>query len=430
MSDNERGRRNNGWKGPFGTRRDIIFSAEDFDPQELQSMSKKGHFDDDLRNIPTIRSSITGIDGNLRIFIGKGDRVVIKIDKEMPDIEIAARNILLEPGTKALVINSGIGALGVVLAAMNQETNVFLYDSNVQDSQLSQRNLEANYEHTRNASVINGVPKRSVRTAIYDVASGYTALQTITDNVLLAKSSLKEGGNFYCITYTGAGAPRHEAIVKNIFGNVTTVAKGNGGYRVFEAVNKGDFSVGQQDREEETAEFSIFGRHFSLLTEPGVFSKGSLDPGTRLLLESVPVSNFNRLLDLGCGWGPIGIVAASTNSRGKAVLVDIDSQAVKVAQENIRRLDLENRVKAIATNDVRTVGGNFDLVLTNPPLHADTGSLVELFKRVKKVTNNNGKVYIVVEKTYIEKFKQILNEVFGRYEIVNQNSEYYILSTK
>ena len=84
MSDNERNRHKTGLAGLFqrGIIRDtIVFNEEDYDPPEIQPMTKKGYFDDDRRDIPTVRSSISEIEGNLRIFIGKGDRVVVKIDK-------------------------------------------------------------------------------------------------------------------------------------------------------------------------------------------------------------------------------------------------------------------------------------------------------------------------------------------------------------
>ena len=125
MSDNERNRHKTGLAGLFqrGIIRDtIVFNEEDYDPPEIQPMTKKGYFDDDRRDIPTVRSSISEIEGNLRIFIGKGDRVVVKIDKAMPDVEMAAKNIFPEAHSTAMVINSGIGAVGLVLAAVNRGT--------------------------------------------------------------------------------------------------------------------------------------------------------------------------------------------------------------------------------------------------------------------------------------------------------------------
>lgn len=395
-------------------------------------MIKKSHLDNDFRYIPTVRSSIPEIDNRLRIFIGKGNRVIIKIDKEMPEIEMAAKNIAFGHGTTSLILNSGIGALGLMLSVKNRDVNFLLYDTNVKNSKLSQRNLDVNFDYSRNARVVGEeeIPK-PIDTVVYDIAGGYSAIQTIEENIFSAKNYLKVGGKFYLITYKKAGAERHENIVKNIFGsqNTAIITKGRGGYRIIEAINTGEKERCVSERR-RTVEFSILGKHFSLFTKSGLFSKNNLDPGTRFLLESVDLNSFDRLLDLGCGWGAIGIVALIINPQGKALLVDIDSQAVKTARKNIEKLGIGNRARAIATDNVRALGNNFDLVLTNPPLHTDTGSLIEMFRRVKRILRKDGQIYLVVERTYLEKFKRVLDEVFHNHSTFNRNDNYYILSAQ
>lgn len=431
MSDNERGGRKADLKGlTRGFVKDVIFIGDDYNPQKVQPMAKKGYFDDDRRDIPTVHSSIPEIDGKLRIFVGKGDRVVVKIDKEMPNVETAAKSIFLESSTTALVINSGIGAVSLVLAITNQGTKFLLYDSNIQNASVSRRNLDANFEYSRNVTIIDDVEsQKPVESVIYDISTGYSALQSVKDNVLLVRRSLKEHGTLYCITYTRAGAERHKSIIRDVFGdgNVAIITRGNGGYMVIKAVKQNGASETLPSHIGSKVDFSIFGTHFSLLTEPGLFSKDGFDAGTRLLLESINLHSYNRLLDLGCGWGPIGIIASTINPRGSSVMVDVDTHAVKVARENVGRLGLDNRVKIIATDDVRTIGGNFDLILSNPPLHADTRALIEMFKRVRKVLSKRGEMYLVVEKTYLDKFGQVLDHVFNRYRIVNHRDNYYIL---
>lgn len=374
------------------------------------------------------RSLITKIINKLTIFTGKGDYLVAKIDKKMPDIIIAAKSISLEPETNVLIFNSSNGTMGIILAAIYQDTSFFLYDSNIQNSNLSKKNLEINYEYTKNVHTTSEIStEKLMDTAIYNITSGYTALSTITENVGLIKKTLKKEGKFYLITHTKVGARRHENIVKNIFGNVATLSKGNGGYRVFRSINEGRKSIREQNNKKEKVKFSIFGKQFSLLTKPGIFSKSVLDLGTKFLLENSPIFNFNKLLDFGCGWGPIGLVASIFNPQGKVILVDIDSKAVDVAQENIKRLKLTDRVKALGTDDVTTIGERFDLILSNPPLHTNTADLIEMFKKIKEVMEKNGKFYMVIEKTYVEKFKQILGKIFVRYEITNHNDRYFII---
>ena len=290
--------------------------------------------------------------------------------------------------------------------------------------------METNFEYSKNATVIDDIEsQKPVESVIYDISAGYSALQTVKDNISLAKRSLKEHGNFYCITYTRAGAERHESIITEVFGdgNVDIMARGNGGYRIIKAVKESRGSEVLSTHSSNNTDFSIFGIHFSLLTEPGLFSKDNLDTGTRFLLESVNLHSYNRLLDLGCGWGPIGIIASTVNPRGSSVMVDIDRRAVDAARKNVIKLGLSNKVKVIATDDVRTVGGNFDLVLSNPPLHADTRALIEMFKRVRNVLGKKGEMYLVIEETYLDKFGQVLDDVFSHHRIVNHKDNYYIL---
>ena len=77
------------------------------------------------------------------------------------------------------------------------------------------------------------------------------------------------------------------------------------------------------------------GQDFSFLSASGVFSRGAVDDGTRLLLETVDVRPADRIADVGCGYGVIGIVAARCAPAGCATLVDSDALAVELARRNI-----------------------------------------------------------------------------------------------
>ena len=172
------------------------------------------------------------------------------------------------------------------------------------------------------------------------------------------------------------------------------------------------------------------GHAFSVTTEPSLFSKDKLDEGTRLLLETVDLKSFRRLLDVGCGWGPIGIAAATLNRDGKVVMTDIDLRATELARRNARDLGLDNRTEVIPTSDLKTIPGNFDLILSNPPFHQDYGTLIRLFRDSRGLLEKNGKMFVVVEKTYLEKFKSIFQETFGNFSITANNEQYFVLEAR
>jgi 16S rRNA (guanine1207-N2)-methyltransferase len=84
------------------------------------------------------------------------------------------------------------------------------------------------------------------------------------------------------------------------------------------------------------------GRRWEFLTDRGVFARGGVDRGTRLLAETMRIEPTDHVLDLGCGYGPLGLVAAALAPAGQAVLVDINARAVELARENARRHGLDN----------------------------------------------------------------------------------------
>ncbi len=81
------------------------------------------------------------------------------------------------------------------------------------------------------------------------------------------------------------------------------------------------------------------GERFEFLTSSGVFSKRDIDKGTRLLIENMVINDGDCVLDIGCGYGPIGIVAAK-NPKTKVLLTEINKRAVKLTKENVKLNDV------------------------------------------------------------------------------------------
>ncbi len=112
------------------------------------------------------------------------------------------------------------------------------------------------------------------------------------------------------------------------------------------------------------------GRTWTFLTDRGVFAKGAVDAGTCLLIEAMVLAPSDAVLDLGCGYGPVGIVAAALVPRGHVVFVDINERAVALARENVRRHALANAEVLHGDGCAPVAGRLFDVVLTNPPIRA------------------------------------------------------------
>ena len=137
------------------------------------------------------------------------------------------------------------------------------------------------------------------------------------------------------------------------------------------------------------------GKVWTFLTDRGVFAHAGIDPGTRLLVESMRIEPSDHVLDLGCGYGPIGLVAAYLAGEGHVALVDVNERAVNLAAQNARRLGLHN-VEVLQGDGTQPVADwSFDVVVTNPPIRAGKATLRRLIREVHTVLRPGGRFYFV-----------------------------------
>ncbi len=136
-------------------------------------------------------------------------------------------------------------------------------------------------------------------------------------------------------------------------------------------------------------------RTLKFLTRPGLFSPKRIDRGTRLLLANAVIPRGCTVLDVGCGYGAIGIVAAA---RGAQVdMIDCDSRAVALADKNLQENGLPGRTHlASSLRGIRRKA--FDVVLTNPPTHGGNDLVLSLFHDMVRVCSSRGHVWAVVGK--------------------------------
>ncbi len=140
------------------------------------------------------------------------------------------------------------------------------------------------------------------------------------------------------------------------------------------------------------------GRRWTFLTDRGVFARAAVDAGTRLLIETMVIRPTDDVLDLGCGYGPVGMVAATLAHQGHIVLVDINERAIDLARENIRRYGLAN-AEVLQGDGCAPVGNRqFDAVLTNPPIRAGKAT-VRRFVREAWAHLRSGGRFLFVART-------------------------------
>ena len=151
---------------------------------------------------------------------------------------------------------------------------------------------------------------------------------------------------------------------------------------------------GDDTRREISA--TIWGRPFGFTTSSGVFSGGRLDPGTAVLLRSVdppPPAPGRRLLDLGCGYGPIAVALAAVCPGADVTAVDVNDRALELARLNAARAGVD--VTAARPDDVPP-DARFDEIWSNPPIRIGKAALHELLSTWLARLDADGRAYLVV----------------------------------
>lgn len=144
-----------------------------------------------------------------------------------------------------------------------------------------------------------------------------------------------------------------------------------------------------------TIELSLGDRVLRFRTARGVFSRRSVDRGTRLLLEAAPLGEARRILDLGCGYGALGIVAAARAPQARVVLVDVNPRAVALAEENIALNRVRNAEARCGDGCAPVAGERFDLILFNPPIRAGREVVRRLLEEAHGCLRGGGRLYLV-----------------------------------
>lgn len=170
----------------------------------------------------------------------------------------------------------------------------------------------------------------------------------------------------------------------------------------------------------------VNGIPLSLISSHGVFSKERLDLGTRVLLENITIPEKGIVADVGCGYGPIGIYIALKNPNIFVYMIDIDEKAVYLAERNVKRYKLENRVRVIKNNILKNLSLKFDAIYSNPPLKAGKAFIETMAEQSYDKLNDKAFVELVVYKGE-ENTKTIFKKYFNDVKVIKRVKGYSII---
>ena len=161
-----------------------------------------------------------------------------------------------------------------------------------------------------------------------------------------------------------------------------------------------------------------------LYTDNGVFNKKGLDFGTRVLLENLDFENKNSFLDVGCGCGPIGFFLL-LNGKSNVDMIDVNNRAINLTKIGLKK----NHITANVYNSdaYQNVEGTYDMIITNPPIHAGKEKIYEIVRDSVNHLNNKGEIWIVIRKDQGAKSLIKDNEDLFNFEIVNKIKGFWIL---
>jgi 16S rRNA (guanine1207-N2)-methyltransferase len=173
------------------------------------------------------------------------------------------------------------------------------------------------------------------------------------------------------------------------------------------------------------------GKSFEFLTASGVFSRQRVDLGTRLLIESMRVPESGCVLDLGCGYGAIGIAAAAFNPRLYVVLVDVNVRAVWLARQNLQKNFVTNAEVRKGRLYAPVKDLSFDSVLVNPPVSAGLETVRAMILGAPLHMGCGGAFQMVVKsKVGGKRLIGILEGAFGNVEVLARQSGYRVLMSR
>ncbi len=171
-------------------------------------------------------------------------------------------------------------------------------------------------------------------------------------------------------------------------------------------------------------EFSYRGHTLRLVTDSGVFSRGSVDEGSAFLMDCLPELS-GRVLDMGCGAGVIGVCIGKAN-RIELTQSDVNRRALDLTWENLKRNGVSGTV--VESDGFSALTGTFDTIVTNPPIRAGKAVIYRLFAEAREHLAEGGALYLVIRKQQgAESAKRYLETLFATVGLIGRKKGYWVL---
>lgn len=344
-----------------------------------------------------------------------------------PGVALIAQVMEIGPADHVLDLNCGVGWLGVLAARRTQGRIVMASDHGLA-VEAARRTMAMNGFEGR-AAIVHGDGLSLLEPEGFDVVflnipKGKEVAQRL---VRIAAWALRPGGRLYLAGPKRGGIESLIAYARDLFGRAPVWAYGSG-YRVAVATRPPALPIELpgDDFVERTAE--VRGRIWRFVTRPGLFSWAGLDEGTRRLIEHMEIRPHEHVLDLGCGYGIVGVVAAHEAWEGRVVMVDISAAALEASRRTVALYALPHVEIRLSDVIAGVRGERFDVVVTNPPIHQGFGVEREVAMQfvhdAPLVLRPGGRLYLVG--AVVLPYRTIIERVFGNVEVLFDDRHYRV----
>ncbi len=168
------------------------------------------------------------------------------------------------------------------------------------------------------------------------------------------------------------------------------------------------------------------GKVLRFCTDAGVFSKQHIDPGSELLCKSLPQDLHGRVLDMGCGWGAMTVMTLAAHPQVQMTMADINERALELAKANVAQNGMQ--AEALLSDGFAAIEGQFDAVITNPPIRAGKVVIYAMFEQAREHLVPGGALYLVIRKQQgAPSALKHLQTIYARADVIERDGGYWII---